>query len=167
MEHMGQSSVRADDRYARYGRDLQRGLEYEDYVYTLMVRHLGLVTVPYVSALWQNKIGENSAGIEIKFNDKFDQTGNLYIETYRKSHPDQTDYKRSGILREDNGWLFITGTRKKVFMFTRRMLAGLRDRYSETVTATSKGFLLPEADAMKYAAYVIVPKYDDLDPTND
>ncbi len=164
---MGQPGVEtADDKYARYDRDLERGREYEDFVYTLLGRHLGLVVVPYLSALFQDKVGENSAGIEIKFNDMFDETDNLWIELWRKSHPGQKEYKQSGIMRDDNGWLFITGTRKLVFIFTRVMLRGLRGKYTEieNKTKTSKGFLLSHADANKYAAFVIVPRHDDPAP---
>lgn len=147
----------AVDKYARYSRDLKRGLPYEDFVYTLLQRQLGITVVSYHSSEWQNKIGENSGGIEIKFNEKYDETGNLWIETHRKSHPEQPEYKLSGILRPDNGWLFVTGTYAIVYVFSRRMLQGVRSQYKEKVISTSKGFLLPKRDAEKYAAKVLFP----------
>lgn len=158
---MGKPDGRVD-RYARYNRDLKRGLPYEDFVYDLLQRRLGITVVAYRSPEWQDKVGENSGGVEIKFNEKYDQTERLWIETHRKSHEEQEDYKESGILRVDNGWLFVTGTYHVVYVFSRRMLQLIRPKYDEEVIATSKGFLLPKVDAEKYAARVLFPHDDDI-----
>ena len=148
------------NKYDRYDRDLERGLEYEDFVYQMLQKECGITTVRYASAKWQNEVGENAGGIEIKLNEQFAKTGNLWIETARKLYPEQQEYKASGICRPDNGWLFVTGTYEIIFIFSRRMLRGLMGRHTiiENNTKTSRGFLLSSKDAHAYAAHIIEAK---------
>ena len=42
--------------------------------------------------------GETKAGIEIKFDDKCETTGNLYIETAEKTNPNDAEFRPSGRL---------------------------------------------------------------------
>ena len=54
---------------------------------------------------------------EIKRDGKFRETGNLYIETAEKSHPDKYEFIPSGIMRQDNSWLFVIGDEKTIYIF--------------------------------------------------
>lgn len=59
---------------------------FQDYVPDLFLAS-GIVFVQYASKRYQYERGENSAGIEIEFDDRLDQTANLYIEIAEKSDP--------------------------------------------------------------------------------
>ena len=133
---------------------------YEDFVYSLLQRRCGLTVVNYRSAEWQGRVGENSGGIEIKFNKKYDETGNLWIEFYRKSTSSQADYTGSSLVKYQTCWLFVTGTYKTVFVFTKSRLEDERQKRNtliENKSKTSQGFLLPGEDAERLAELVIYP----------
>jgi hypothetical protein len=89
-------------------------------------------------------------GAEIKRDGKFRETGNLYIETCEKSHPDKPSFTPSGIHRKDNSWLFVIGDEKTVYIFSTKYLQMLEKRYKPVEKATSKGFLMPLNQAEKY-----------------
>lgn len=63
-----------------YVKKLEEGLEFQDVATTALYQR-GIVVVAYSSRRWQDKLGENMLGAEIKRDGKFRQTGNLYIET--------------------------------------------------------------------------------------
>lgn len=52
-----------------YKKQLERGIQYQDFVYEILARN-GIMTVAYGSRLWQLRHGENKARIEIKFDDR-------------------------------------------------------------------------------------------------
>ena len=77
-----------------YYRDsLEKGLEYQDYVCKLLLSELAIPLSVMSSRKYQLSVGENLQGIEIKFDDKLKQTGNIYIEISEKSHPDKYSIK--------------------------------------------------------------------------
>jgi hypothetical protein len=87
-------------------------------------------------------------------------TGNLYIEYEEKAVPRPGPYAKAGIERADNTWLYVIGDYNTIFIFAKRLLVQLKDcgRYRQVTTPTSRGYLLPLADARKYAAAVIEPQ---------
>lgn len=91
-------------------------------------------------------------GIEIKFDDKMDKTGNIYIETAEKSNPKNPRYVDSGIYRIDNSWLYLTGNYSSIFIFGKQHLKLMSEKgnFRTVQTDTSKGFLVPISDAKKY-----------------
>jgi hypothetical protein len=132
-----------------YQEKLAQGLEFQDYVvYELYKR--GIVMVCFSSKKFQNKVGENTLGAEIKKDGKFRETGNLYIETSEKSHPKNQSYVSSGIHRQDNSWLFVIGDEKTIWIFSIKYLQMLQYRYKKKEIATSRGFVMPLKDADKY-----------------
>ena len=141
------------DKYADgyYQDKLQEGLEFQDVV-TKELYIRGIVVVGYSSRRFQNNKGENMLGAEIKRDGKFRDTGNLYIETAEKSHPNNLHYVPSGIYREDNSWLFVIGDEKTIYIFSTKYLHMLKEskNYEEKKTPTSIGFLVPVVDAEKY-----------------
>jgi hypothetical protein len=148
--------------YSSYYKDrLEKGIEFQDHVNSLLY-DLGIVVVQYQSRRFQFERGENSGGIEIKFDDKLERTGNLYIESAEKSHPGNAYYVPSGIYRLDNSWLYAIGNYKTVYLFVTRHLRWLheRQRFAEIQTPTSRGFLLPEIVAKKYAARILSQESD-------
>jgi hypothetical protein len=136
-----------------YKEQLEKGIEFQDYVNSLLF-DIGIVVVQYQSRRYQFERGENSGGIEIKFDDKFERTGNLYIECAEKSHPNNDHYMPSGIYRYDNSWLYAIGNYEVVYLFVTKHLRWLHERKPliGKQTPTSRGFLLPEILAKKYAA---------------
>jgi len=132
-----------------YANKLQQGLEFQDVV-TRELYQRGIVVVGYSSRKYQNSEGENMLGAEIKRDGKFRETGNLYIETSEKSHPDNYKYIPSGIHRQDNSWLYVIGDEKTIYIFSTKYLRMLEKRYQTKEKPTSTGFLLPIADADKY-----------------
>lgn len=128
---------------------LEVGMKFQDHVARTLYKY-GIVVVGYTSRLYQEKHGENMLGAEIKRDGKFRETGNLYIELAEKSHPDNASFVSSGISRKDNSWLYVIGDEKTLYIFSIKYLQKLSSRYRFVETPTSRGFLLPLAEAEKY-----------------
>lgn len=133
-----------------YETNLEIGQEFQDVV-TQALYQRGIVVVGYASRRFQNSHGENMLGAEIKRDGNFRTTGNLYIEVAEKSHPDRLDYVPSGVMREDNSWLFVIGDESDIWIFSTKYLRALKDRYRQVETPTSRAFLMPISEANKYA----------------
>jgi hypothetical protein len=153
MNDGGSTLEEAREQYASgyYRKQLDAGLEFQDIV-TRALYQRGIVIVGYASRRFQNEEGENMLGAEIKYDKQFRSTGNLYIETAEKAHPDRPCYTRSGIHREDNSWLFVIGDAQTVYIFSTKYLRKLEVArgYRTIEKPTSRGFLLPMAEAEKY-----------------
>lgn len=134
-----------------YKEKLRQGEYFQDYVVELLYEN-GLPIISYASKEYQCNVGENRAGIEIKNDMNFRKTGNLYIETAEKSNPSNREYVPSGIFREDNTWLYLIGDKDTVYILSKKQLRILHalKKYREVETPTSRGFLLPVADAEKH-----------------
>lgn len=137
-----------------YKKQLEVGLQFQDVV-TRELYLRGIVVVGYASKRFQIEHGENMLGAEIKRDDKFRSTGNLYIEVAEKSHPDNPRFVPSGIMREDNSWLFVIGDEKTVWVFSTKYLRMMtveakQSRYERRQKTTSIGYLLPVHDADRY-----------------
>jgi len=145
----------ADEHEEKYAECLEAGQRFEDFVTDVLYRN-GIPVVGHASRQYQLR-GENKAGIEIKFDRRFAETRNLYIETEERSHPDRPHVVQGGIYRPDNSWLYLIGDRSILFIFSKTMLRGLHARgsYAPVEIATSRGFLLPELAARRYAARII------------
>lgn len=145
--------------YAAYRQQMSKeATEYEDFVFDLLREH-GLTVTRYVSQKWQRK-GECSGGIEVKYDRRFVETTNLYIETAEKARPRAGSYAPSGIYREDNSWLYVIGDYETVFIFGKQLLRlvdGLIPENSarRVQTETSQGFLLTPDEQRRYAEKVI------------
>lgn len=152
---MNQQLVEARKIYSNgyYNDKLEQGLEFQDVV-TRELYQRGIVVVGYSSRRFQNQEGENMLGAEIKRDDLFRTTGNLYVEISEKSHPDKNNFTESGIFRKDNSWLYVIGDEKTIYIFSTKFLQQLykTGKYKTVVnqTVTSNGMLLPIADAEKY-----------------
>lgn len=147
----------------QYAEKLEAGLEFQDFVMSEL-HSRGIVLQPIASKRGQLK-GENLLGLEIKFDRKLAETGNLYIETYEKSNPANPCFVCSGILRNDNTWLYGIGNHSRLWIFAKSQL---RLAYQHLVenkrkwegvrfveNETSKGFLVPAVLANHWAARVI------------
>ena len=133
------------DKY--YKEKFRQGIEFQDLVSMTLYRY-GIVLGNFSSKKYQYSMGENMLGAEVKLDMNFRSTGNLYIETAEKAHPDRPEYTRSGVDR-DSSWLFIIGDEKEIWIFSVKHLRLLRQHCSCVRTTTSKGFLLPLSLANK------------------
>lgn len=147
MSRIDEDRIKYNNGY--YKEKLEQGLEFQD-VITRELYQRGIVIVGYASRRFQNTVGENMLGAEIKRDDRFRETGNLYIETAEKSHPDNPFFIPSGIYRPDNSWLFVIGDEKTMYIFSTKYLEMLQSKFKHVETSTSRGFLIPLADADKY-----------------
>lgn len=142
-----------------YKNQLDIGQEYQDFVKDVLFDKLG-----WIVQLWQSKIyqfkGENKTGIEIKYNSKLSEMQRIYIELYEKTKSTNTDYIESGILRDDNTWLYLCGDYKRIFIFPKRTLKALYERGEykliENKYKTSKGYTMPINDCIKYSIRDII-----------
>ena len=148
-----------------YAAKLEGALVFQDFVVDAAWSLLGLAIVQYGSRAYQQAVGESRTGVEIKFDEKYSSTGNLWIECGEKAAPRPGDYAQSGIYRNDNTWLYVIGNYDTIFIFAKTLLRGLSEsgRYTkrENNTKTSVGFLLKDDDARKYAAAVLQPNASD------
>ena len=133
-----------------YKEKLEQGLQFQDVV-TQALYQRGIVVVGFASRKFQIQVGENMLGAEIKRDGRFRETGNLYIETAEKSHPDNENFVPSGISRQDNSWLFVIGDERTIWVFATKYLRLLASRFRAVEKPTSRGFLVPVADADKYS----------------
>ena len=148
--------------YAAYRQEqFALGLLYQDFIADLLLCRLGFPVVQYASQTYQQTFGESRSGVEIKFQGRLAETGNLWIEVGEKAHPRPGDYAPSGITARpyDNAWLWVTGDFEHVYGLAVSTLRLLKPRYTliKNKTETSIGFLLSSADAQKYAAFVLAP----------
>ena len=136
----------------------EEGLQFQDYIADLFMQELGIALTSYSSKEWQCMKGENRQGIEIKLDRRILETGNVSIEVAEKSRADIPTWTDSGIMRDDNAWLYVQGNRQIVFVFAKKILRMLYlTRYQDRVRApkpTIKAFLMPVSVAKKYALKV-------------
>ena len=141
-----------------YKEKLEAGLEYQDFIADKLRKgEPSIILGAYSSRKYQNEHGESASGIEIKHDRMLKKTGNLYIETAEKSNAALLDYTPSGIMRDDNTWLYLIGDYEQAFLFSKKQLKimyankakwavnGIRARE----TPTSQGFTYPAQNALK------------------
>ena len=149
----------ADEYGLYYQEKLASAQVYQDFVCEQLHR-LGIVLQNMTSKEFQLK-RENLLGLEIKHDQKYAETGRLYIETAEKAHPDNPRYVRSGIYREDNSWLYGIGNYEIFLIFAKNLLRHIDQSAPAWVyrpkkpLPTSIGFCVPDLNARKHAARVI------------
>ena len=141
-----------------YKEMLQKGLEYQDFVTDVLINELGIALSSYSSTKYQYTKGENKQGFEIKFDDKYKDTGNIYIEIAEKSNAVNLNFVNSGIFRNDNTWLYLIGNYNEIFIFSKNHLKLMYEskKYKEVETETSKGILINKINAEKYCIKKII-----------
>lgn len=132
--------------------------QFESFVYDWFIKTYGIAITHYHTREEQFTKGENRQGFEIKNDQSYCQTGNLFISVLRKSK-DGTPYN-SGIFKQDNRWLYIIGDKNEFFVFTCKQLQNyylhykpeLKKGFVTSSGRTEYGFLLSKKDADKIAA---------------
>jgi hypothetical protein len=141
-----------------YKEMMQKGFEFQDFIADKLIESLGISLTSYSSKQHQEKKGENRQGFEIKFDDRYKTTGNIYIETAEKSNEKNLNFVSSGIYRSDNTWLYLIGNYEEVFIFSKKhlLLIHKSDKYRNVETKTSKGFLIPQEVCEKYCVNKLI-----------
>lgn len=137
-----------------YKEKLEQGLTYQDFVVEQLY-DAGIPLISYSSKKYQCLIGENKAGIEIKNDNLFRKYGNFYFEYAEKSDKNNANYVNSGILRNDNTWLWVQGDYEDIYVFSKKQLviAYNSGKFEFKQQPTSKGFVMPVKHALAF--YII------------
>lgn len=139
----------ADPESVYYRLQLEKAQRFQDFVASECWKH-GIFVHCFQSKEYQQRCGEGITGIEIKYDGKMTETGNIYIEYAEKTNSANVEYVPSGVMRDDNTWLWIIGNEKYLFFLSKRQLkreveeaiAG-RSEFETRTTPTSKGVLFP------------------------
>jgi len=134
-----------------YRQNFIKGAEYQDFIMERLYEQ-GIVLASYSSKKYQVKYGENKAGIEIKFDGRMKETGNVYFEISEKSDPHNLEFIASGIFRNDNTWLYVIGDYEVAYVCGESHLRLIYERETGKKktsaeikeTPTSKGMILPQ-----------------------
>lgn len=96
---------------------IEAGNSFEDFVCDALAAE-GITLRTYRSASRQLGVGESRAGFEIKLDAPSASTGRLSIEVAERTRNEQgRPWTQSGILRNDNTWLYIQGNPKFFWVF--------------------------------------------------
>jgi hypothetical protein len=139
-------------------RTLKEGKKYEEFVRKL-INPWGITMWHHEDKLLQWKVGENRQGCEIKLDNRCTDTGRLSIEIAEKTLRTK-EWVASGIMRQDNSWLYIQGNYQIVFVFSKSWLIRYYEQKvtpadTEEHNGTVRKFYLPLQVAKMCAALVL------------
>jgi hypothetical protein len=155
----------ADKQYpdAKHENSLEIGHQYQDFVMDELIKY-GILLQCYSSKKYQYDKGESLAGIEVKYDDWCTRSNRLSIEVQEKADILKPEWTDSGILRQDNTWLYVQGDYNIIYVFAKRFLVNYfhahvkhKGLVPEEKHGTIKTFYLDEAHCQKYAALIIRP----------
>jgi len=141
-----------------YKERLLQGKEYENFVRKVLKEKINLSVDVYKNIQDQYNIGESEQGFEIKYDKRYKETNNIYIEVAEKTNKNNLNFIDSGIYRNDNSWILLIGNFDVIYFFginTLRLLYET-DRFKKVNTETSKAFLLYPEDIEKYKLKKII-----------
>lgn len=140
----------------------EESMEYQDFIVDILIKDLGLAISNYSSRKYQYTVGESKQGIEIKLDKRISPTGNVSIEVFEKSRASNINWVKSGILRQDNTWLYIQGNYDYVFVFSKKVLRKIyEEKYKTRVwepKPTIKTFLMKFSEAESICEKLIIVK---------
>ena len=142
-----------------YDNQREKGEEYQDYVCDQLRKgDHGIYIQCFSSKRYQWERGESAQGVEIKYDERSEKSPNLFIEYDEKTNADNDEFVPSGIMRDDNTWLYLIGNYNEAFLFSKKQLRnvfhnigayekhGIRTAMSST--KTSHGMLVPKQYAV-------------------
>lgn len=139
-----------------------KGLEYESYIMDWFTNEKRINLSHYTTIKEQFLKGENRQGIEIKNDQMYAKTGNLFISVER----DYGYAKHASGIYKGQSWLYVIGNKKVFYIFATKHLK----QYFETnepklfkgfVSAkngTEKGFLLSTKQADRICVEKVTPQ---------
>ena len=135
-----------------------KGLQFESYIMDWFSENKKINLSHYTTKQEQFLKGENRQGVEIKNDQMFCKTGNLFISVLRDYG--YTDYP-SGICKGQS-WLYVIGNEHEFYIFSTKQLIQfykqqnprLFNGFTSPKNGTEKGFLLSK----KQAEYLCIEK---------
>lgn len=128
--------------------------------------HMGLFLRTYKSKKYQFSTGENNIGWEIKLDEGCLKYNHLSIEVAEKSRNDiNLRWTPSGIMRNDNAWLYIQGNTDCFWIFNKKTLVHYFEDINPVTTekfGTIRTFYLEFADADRLGYKIVVNKQPEL-----
>jgi hypothetical protein len=129
----------------------QEGLEFESYIMDWFCSQKNINLSHYTLLKEQINKGENRQGIEIKNDQRFQETGNLFISVERDYG--YTKYE-SGVYKNQS-WLYVIGNENEFYIFATKHLKQyyehnkpqLFDGFKSIKNGIEKGFLLSKKQA--------------------
>ena len=129
----------------------QEGLEFESYIMDWFCTQKNINLSHYTLLKEQINKGENRQGIEIKNDQRFQETGNLFISVERDYG--YTKYE-SGVYKNQS-WLYVIGNENEFYIFATKHLKQyyehnkpqLFDGFKSIKNGIDKGFLLSKKQA--------------------
>ena len=137
-----------------YESNLRDAKEFENFVSDTLMHECAILACVYRGKHHQVLYGESRTGIEIKYDKKFRQSGNLFIETAESCHQSKA-LKKAGIYHPSDPWLFVIGDYSSFWVFatTTLRLCHERGSHRKVSTPTSEGMLLPIEAADEIRAF--------------
>lgn len=109
---------------------LKKGTPFQIFVNDIIInKFMDIQSELFIVAEEQYK-GETTAGIEIKNDDVYINTGNIYIEIKEKSKSTNYYWVSSGILKNDNSTFIAIGNYHEIFILNKYRLKNLYIHYS-------------------------------------
>ena len=144
---MGPSS-RVDSSIADYGTLLRLGDDFARHVLRLF--QLEGKAIAFIEGYAnQLKYGDTDVGIEVKFDRRLHDTGNLFIEIDERRTVDKP-FVASGIYRDDLSRWYLIGDYSRCYVFKKEALVALHMRRGRpsiiSKRKTSHGFLIKPRD---------------------
>jgi hypothetical protein len=129
----------------------EKGLEFESFIMDWFANQKNINLSHYTLLKEQINKGENRQGIEIKNDQRFQQTNNLFISVERDYG--YTKYE-SGIYKNQS-WLYVIGNEDEFYIFATKHLKQyyehnkpqLFDGFKSVKNGIDKGFLLSKKQA--------------------
>lgn len=129
----------------------EKGLEFESFIMDWFANQKNINLSHYTLLKEQINKGENRQGIEIKNDQRFQETGNLFISVERDYG--YTKYE-SGIYKNQS-WLYVIGNEYEFYIFATKHLKQyyehnkpqLFDGFKSIKNGIDKGFLLSKKQA--------------------
>jgi hypothetical protein len=128
-----------------------KGLEFESFIIDWFCTQKKINLSHYTLLKEQIHKGENRQGIEIKNDQRFQETGNLFISVER-----DYGYKKyeSGIYKNQS-WLYVIGNENEFYIFSTKHLKQYYEHnkpklfkgFTSSLNGTEKGFLLSKKQA--------------------
>jgi len=124
----------------------KNGLQYESFIMDWFSENKKINLSHYTTKQEQFLKGENRQGIEIKNDQKFSQTGNIFISVER----DYGYIKYESGIYKDQSWLYVIGNEQTFYIFATKHLKQYYETHNPKLfsgfvsnkNGTDKGFLL-------------------------
>lgn len=141
------SKVKRDSKYVSR---LNKAHEFEVFVENEFKKRG--IDIGFFKTKAEQYAGETEIGLEIKYDQKLEETGNIYIEYEEKTTKTDKEFYKSGILKQDNTKWWLIGNKEEHYFIYKSDLLRYYKWTKDIVFVTegggtSKGFLLPREKA--------------------